>query len=518
LVIEESTSPKDTLLAYQKALDIRDSINSGETFEEMAIKYSEDPSANQNKGDLGYFTVFQMVYPFENTAYKTAVGQVSMPTRTKFGYHIIKVTDKRPNEGKVSVAHIMIRKSDNAKDKAIDIHDKLIAGADWDEICEQNSEDAQSAGRGGVLVPFNRNQIVAEFADAAFDLTIQGEISDPVQTAYGWHIIKLIEKLPVSDFEENKRQLQAQVRRDTRSQISRQKMLNRLAQENSLLVNSDNVQIILKPENHQFVKNKWEFNSDTLASLELFSIQDSTYVAKLLYGFIEKSTKHLNTEAFLYENYKKFKEETLIEFEKTHLSDKYDDYRYLRKEYHDGILLFSIMEKEVWAKAGTDSLGLARYYEDHKIDFLDTTKLGVVVFSSSNRSQIDSVAKVYPSAEAFNNPVTKEKQAILNHNNQDSQLSLQIEIGEFVISDHAILKNLALPYTDTLIELDSKWYYVLVLRSLDLPVPLEEIRGRIVADYQKVLEKSWLDELRIKYPVEIDQVVLNNVYKKFEIQ
>ena len=518
LAVEESASPNDTLRAYQKALNLLDSIESGVSFDEMAIRNSEDPSAKQNKGDLGYFTVFQMVYPFENAAYQTPVGQVSMPTRTKFGYHIIKVTDKRPNEGKVSVAHIMIRARDDAREKAFDIHDKLIGGADWDQMCEQNSGDAQSASRGGVLVPFNRTQIVAEFAEAAFALTKPGEISDPVQTSYGWHIIKLIEKLPVSDFEANNRQLQAQVRRDSRSQISRQKMLDRLAIENKLLENSDNVQTIVKPENHLFVKSKWRFEEDTLGSLELFSIQDSTYYADLLYKFLGKSTTHNKTEAFLYENYKKFKDENLISYEKAHLADKYDDYRYLRNEYHDGILLFSIMEKEVWARAGADSIGLTMYYNEHQEEFTDTTKLGAVIFSSSNRLMIDSVANVYPNAAAFNNLTIKEKQAILNQNNQDSQLSLQIESDEFVISEHAVLKNLALPYTDSLIELDNKWYYVLVLRSPELPLPLEEIRGRIIADYQEILGKNWLEELNKKYPVEINQAVLNKVYKKFEIQ
>ena len=396
--------------------------------------------------------------------------------------------------------------------------DNLLAGADWDEMCQQNSEDSQSASRGGVLVPFNRNQIVAEFADAAFALTKPGEISDPVQTIYGWHILKLIEKLPVSDFENNKRQLQAQVRRDSRSQISKQKMLDRLAHENSLIENTDNVQTIVKPGSHIYVKNKWIFDSDSLANLKLFSIQDSAYNANLLYGFIEKTTKHDNTEAFLYENYKKFKEESLIEYEKAHLADKYDDYKYLRNEYHDGILLFSIMEKEVWAKAGADSIGLASYYTQHQTEFIDTTKLGVVIFSSANKSMIDSVAIVFPDAATFKNLTTTEKQAILIQNNQDSQLSLQIESGEFVISEHAVLQKLTLPYIDSLIELDSTWYYVLVLRSPELPLPLEEIRGRIIADYQEVLEKNWLKELKDKYPVEVNQAVLNKVYKKFEIQ
>lgn len=518
LTLEESASPQDTLITYNKALALRDSIEHGATFADIAIRNSQDPSAKQNQGDLGYFSVLQMVYPFENAAYQTPVAQISMPVRTKFGYHIIKVTDKRPNVGKVSVAHIMVRTRDGAQDKAIELHEQLLAGADWDQVCQQNSEDGQSASRGGVLVPFNRGQIVPEFAEAAFALTNSGEISDPLKTPYGWHIIKLIEKLPVSDFEANKRQLQGQVRRDSRSQISRQRMLDRLAKENGLIENFDNVQTIVDPENHSFGKIKWDFDEDTLKNLELFVIQDSSYMAEAYYRSVSKVTNHAKTEAFLFENYKKFKEESLVDYEKAHLADKYDDYKYLRKEYHDGILLFSIMEKEVWAKAGNDSLGLASYYNQHKSEFMDTTKLGAVIFSANNRVLIDSVAKVYPNSEAFKNLSLSEKQAVYNHDNQDSQLSLQIESGEFVIREHAVLQKLALPYTDSLIELGGKWYYTLILRTPDQPLPLDDIKGRIISDYQEILEQTWLEELKGKYPIEVNKTELKKVYKELEIQ
>ena len=165
----------------------------------------------------------------------------------------------------------MIRKSDGAKDKTFNIYDQLLAGADWDETCQQYSEDIQSAGRGGVLAPFSRNQIVPTFAEAAFSLTGPGEISDPIQTAYGWHIIKLLEKLPVGDFETNQQQLRAKVRRDSRSQISKQKMVARLAKENNYQENAENVQMVVLPENHRYLKDKWLFAEDSLANIELFS-------------------------------------------------------------------------------------------------------------------------------------------------------------------------------------------------------------------------------------------------------
>ena len=514
--VTESGPPADTLATYNKVIMVRDSILNGASFEDLAKEYSTDPSAKQNQGDLGYFTVFQMVYPFETAAYNTAVGQVSAPTRTKFGYHLIKVVDKRPNKGRVKVAHIMIRNSENAKERAFEIYDKLIAGISWDETCQQYSEDAQSAGQGGVLAPFNYRQIVPAFAQASFALTEPDEISDPVETPYGWHIIKLIEKIPVGDYEANQYQLQAMVKRDSRAQLSKQKMIERLAQENNWLENTDSVRIVLLPESHRYLKNKWLFKEDPLANVELFKIQADSYYAYHFYDFINKSSQQKNTSPYLNDQYKKFKELSLINYEKAHLAEKYDDYKYLRQEYHDGILLFSIMEDEVWAMAGKDSLGLAEYYEQHKTEFIDSTKLLVAIFSANEQRILDSLVLKIPDTKAYKMLSQKEKELLLTQYNGSPQLSLQLDSGEFIIDRHPVLQNLSLPYKESVLKADNKWYYVLPLRNPNLPVPMDEVMGKMIAEYQVVLEDRWLIELNKAYSINIDQATLKKVYKKLE--
>jgi peptidyl-prolyl cis-trans isomerase SurA len=514
--VNAADSPEDTLAAYQKAIMVRDSILGGASFEIMAKTLSDDPSAKQNGGDLGYFSVFQMVYPFETAAYSTAVGNISLPVRTKFGYHLIKIEDKRPNEGKVKVAHIMIRKQEGDRDIIFAIYDQLLAGADWDQTCQQNSEDAQSAARGGTLAPFSRNQIVPEFAEAAFSLTKPGELSDPVQTAFGWHIIKMIERVPIGDFESNKQRLLSQVRRDSRAQISKQKMVARLLQENDLQEYTDNVQVIIKPENHIYLKDKWLFEDDTLASLPLFEIKEEIYSAKDFYAFVNKSTQHGDTKNYLYEQYNTFKEESVINYEKAHLSEKYPDYRYLRQEYYDGILLFSIMENEVWARASKDSLGLAEYYQQNISNYVDTTKLAVAIFSSDNRQVLDSVLIDVPGANALNKLTTEEKEVLLNQYNDLSQLSLQLDSGEYVIDKHPVLKNLTLPYTETILKVENRWYYVIPMRNYKEAIPMADIRGKVIADYQLTLEDRWISKLKSKYSVNINSSVLKKVYKQLE--
>lgn len=516
--LDESASPADTLAAYNKAIAVRDSILNGASFPGMARKYSDDPSAKQNNGDLGYFSVFQMVYPFETAAYQTNVGEVSMPVRSKFGYHLIKVIDKRPNPGKVRVAHIMIRKSNDARERAFAIYDQLKAGADWNQVCRDNSEDAQTASKGGVLAPFSRNQIVATFADAAFSLDEPGEISDPVQTAYGWHIIKLIEKLPVGDFAANETQLRALVKRDSRAEVSKQKLIERLAKENNFIEFPNHVQQIIAPGNHQFIKDKWLFNNDSLTNLILFKIEDTNYTATNYYHFIEKSGQQANTKDFLFGRYNAFKDEQIVAYEKAHLAEKYDDYNYLRQEYHDGILLFSIMEKEVWTKAGRDSLGLATFYQANKAWYKDTTKLKAAIFSAKSKATLATIKDSIPTTGAYKKLSIREKEALIARYNEGTPLSLHLDSGEFVIAQHPVLQKLTLPYKESLLNIHDTWFYVIPLSDPYQPLPMDEIRGKLIADYQQELEKRWLKTLKNKYQVEINEKVLKSIYKELEKQ
>ncbi len=467
IMAEESAPPKDTLIAFNKISAIRDSIvRANKDFAEMAIQYSEDPSARQNKGELGYFGVFQMVYPFESAAFNTSPGEVSLPVRTKFGYHIINVNDKRPNDGKVRVAHIMIRNSSTAEDKVYNLFNQLQNGADWDQLCKANSEDYQSASRGGELAPFNRGQIVKEFSDAAFGLTTVGELTEPIKTPYGWHIIKLLEYIPVKDFNSMRQQLRAQVRRDTRSQVSEQKMLERLARENKLVELQPNIQQVLEPENHNFGKSKFDFETDTLKNLTLFSVGQVNYIADSLYRFIDGISKHQNSRQFLFKQYQAYQ---IIEYFKFRLNF----YKFLKKEYYDGILLFSIMEDVIWNPASNDSIGINSYYEQHKTNYIDSTTIEIATFTSSAKSVIDSIARVFPTNTQFLSLDKSEKEAITDQNNASAKVSLQLEFGEQPVNNHPYLSKIGLPQEPIVVEIDGQWHYLLPIRQPGEPRRLE---------------------------------------------
>lgn len=167
-MVDENATPQDTLAAYKKIMDIRQKALNGEDFEKLAVEYSQDPSAKENKGNLGYFTSFRMVYAFETAAYKTPLGEISKPVRTRFGYHLIKVNDIRNNRGEVAVAHIMLLNPKEGEDpeavenKINDIYKKIQQGENFEELAKQFSEDKSSASKGGVLNRFGSGQLSSE--------------------------------------------------------------------------------------------------------------------------------------------------------------------------------------------------------------------------------------------------------------------------------------------------------------------------------------------------------------------
>jgi len=233
--VPEDASPQDTLKAYQLADSLRTLALNGASFSMLAEQYSSDPSAASNGGDLGYFSALQMVYPFEKAAYSTEIGNISQPIRTRFGYHIIKVQDKRPSQGKVKVAHIMIRpdggNDSTAYQKAKQVYEQLRSGADWSEMVERFSEDISTKSKDGELPYFGTGNMIESFENAAFALENPGDISRPVKTRFGWHIIKLIDRQTLEPMEKLRPSLERQVERSIQAEVRQGEMISTLKSE-----------------------------------------------------------------------------------------------------------------------------------------------------------------------------------------------------------------------------------------------------------------------------------------------
>jgi peptidyl-prolyl cis-trans isomerase SurA len=404
---QNQSNPADTLKAFKQINTIHYKLMAGEKFEKLAIKYSEDPSVKVNNGNLGFFTALQMVYPFESMAYNTPVGEFSHPFKTRYGYHILKVNDIRPARGKVQVAHIMLRLSNQmlpndsafVENRIYQIYDSLNNGGNWDVLCRQFSEDGNTKNTGGILQPFEVGRVVPSFAEVAFSLKYPNEISNPVLTPYGWHIIKLVEKYPLESFEDLKDDLTERIKRDSRSELTHTYFIAKLKKENNFQINVAIKEKCLDMADSSLMMGKWDYDSTNLFFDEyLFMIQNQEYKVKQFHRYVAENQNKNNFSVprlYINELLSNYIEQELIEYEKAHLEEKYYDYKMLVKEYREGILLFDLMNQEVWNKALIDTLGLEQYYQNHIHEYQWEERLDVMIFSSNKLQEIEMVRNMF---------------------------------------------------------------------------------------------------------------------------
>ncbi len=505
--VKKDASPADTLKAYNKILKIREDVLAKKiSFKDAAKKYSEDPSAKQNSGNLGYFSAFRMVYPFENAAYNTKVGQISMPFRTQFGYHIVETEDIRKGRGKIKVAHIMIRvkedlpksEKENLKKKTQEIYQKIINGEDFSTLAKEYSEDRNSARKGGELAWINTGETFTEFDDAAFGLEKNGDISKPVRTPVGWHIIKRIDYKPVGTLEEMRSELKHKIQRDVRSQKTRVQFINNLKKEYGFIEN--------KALLSNFLNKEYKAEKET----QLFSFANKSYSMYDFALYLVKAKKTDNlTKSEIDEVYDRYTSNELVEFEKTQLSRKYPSFKALLKEYRDGILLFDITDKKVWSKAVKDTSGLKEFYEKNKQNYVWENRIEGKIFSSSDKKIAKKAYKLAKKGKI-------ENDSIINYLNKDSQLNIKLESGTFVNAEHELLKNTTWKKgLNKIKNIGDKYVFVIVDKNLpSAPKKLEEAKGLITAAYQEYLEKEWLKELENKFKITVNKDVLYTIKNK----
>ena len=412
--VAPDAAPADTLAAYNKVAALRQLATGGTDFGKLARENSEDPSAKENGGKLGYFTAMQMVYPFESAAYKTPVGAVSQPIRTRFGYHIIKVNDKRTAQGEIKVAHLMVRmnasaaKADSltAKKKIDELYSRLKKGENWDKLVAQFSEDAGSAANGGELPPFGTGRMIPSFEDAAFKLQKPGDLAPPVQTPYGWHIIKLIERQPLAKFADMEPGLKSKVAKDSRSELNKAAFLKRVRQEDQFSEVAAAKTYVFSKADTALVAGRFKYMTPaTVAKATkgiandnstLFSIKGKPYLVKNFLAYVQQNQRPRAgaQPAFAMQQlYDQYVEQNLTDFEKNSLDTKYEDYRMLVKEYRDGILLFQLMDEKVWSKAIEDTVGLKKYFADNQAKYQWDQRVQGTVVSAATPALLARVQK-----------------------------------------------------------------------------------------------------------------------------
>ncbi len=533
IMLDKNASPADTLQAYNKIMKLRNRILSGEDFGAVAAETSEDPSArdrdaipNQqpprpgNKGDLGYFSVFDMVYPFENGAYNTPIGEVSMPVRSEFGYHIIKVIDRSPAMGIIEAAHIYAAVPPDAteemiaekQDKINNIYQKIQEGMSFEDAAKQYSEDRGSAANNGLLNKFTVNRIVPEFVETIKTLEPE-EVSQPIKTMYGFHIIKLIGLSQPNDFEAEKKNLSDRLNRDARAQKSEEAVIKQIKKEANFKQFDKNLhefiaQIDSTLPMAQFDAGKFE---SAKAPLFRFGKQDFTQVNFADYiQERQKIQQGMKAENYAYMLYNDFVNESAIKYEDSMLEQKHPDFAMLMKEYRDGILLFDLMDQKVWSKAVKDTTGLKAFHAQNENNYMWAKRLNTTIYTITDERELEKASKIIKKYD--------DDFEIRDAFAADSLRAVRIQPGKFEEGDNKFVDmadwkpGLYGPFKS---DVDRFSVFVRVREVLAVqPKALNEARGLITSDYQNHLEKQWMEELRAKYPVKVNQKVFDKVKTK----
>ena len=521
--------PDDTLQAYNKAMAIRDSVvNKGHDFGTAAQKHSQDPSAKQNKGDLGYFTVFDMVYPFETGAYTTKKGDVSMPIRSGYGYHLINVIDKMENAGKKTAAHIIIRVGPqySAKDegqamaKIKEIHEMLKKGGDWTDVCQKYSDDPNTANRGGDL---GKGRLIPEMEDIKRTLK-KGAISEPFKTAFGHHIMKITDVEEIKSFEDSKSEIKARIARDARSTLSRDELIKRVKRDYGYQYFDDAAKklaaaVDAQGQSGQFTKGFWRpadsLHKD-LYDVKVYTIGRNgdayTGTLKQFFDYYVKARKGFDgatTERVAAKLISNWTEEEMLAFEERQLPKKYREYRELLKEYRDGILLFTLTEDKVWRKAVEDTTGLEQFYNDNQSKFMADERVKVTEYISEKRDIINQVERLLAAGNS-----EREIDSIVN---KTSALNCRIRTQTYEKGKgdkEAVMFGKKAGFRSAVTEYGKAWR-VLVLEE-NIPAgqkSFDDAKSECITLYQNHLEEEWLAELKDKYPVNVNEKILETLFK-----
>ncbi len=515
--VAPNASPADTLAAWNKMKTILKRLEK-EDFAKVAKDLSEDESAQENSGHIGWISAFRTVYPFETMAYNTPKGTVSKPVRTAFGYHVIKVHDRRASLGEVLVAHIMRftaqgedAKNAEAKAKIDSIYQRVLAGDDFGKLANDLSEDRGSATRNGELPWFGSGRMVPEFEEAAFKLANIGDVCAPIQSAYGWHIIKLLDKRGIASYESLKSDIERKVKRDERANQGQKAFVAKLKADYKLQTVQKNVNefATLLGAKTNLTDSVYQMQIANL-NKDLFSFAGKVFSQADLVNYIKKNpaTDKTVATAIINEKLNELIEKEILAYEDSQLENKYDDFRFLMQEYHDGILLFEVSNNEVWEKASKDTKGLEEYFNTHKADYTwEKPHYKGRIISCKDKTTYKDAMKLVKKLPS--DSIDKYLRTRLN----DSIQYVKIEKGLYVLGDNKAVDKFGFKVKKAEYVPSAEYPYVFVVgKNLKtIPESYLDVRGLVTADYQEYLEKEWIASLRKKYAVEIDQNILKTI-------
>lgn len=519
--INEKNGEPDTSSAFKKINDAYQEIKNGTSFSDVALRYSQDPSVTTNQGTIGYVTVFNLPYAFENIVYQLQAGQVSAPFRSKNGYHLFKNNRERKAMGHINAWQVLLALppgADEALKKktaqlADSLYNRLIAGDDKEKIASAFSNDFISAQAGGIMPSFSAGQYDPAFENMVASLPLN-TFSKPFETAYGFHIVNKISVTPiVSDLNdtENLLALKTRVNQSDRIETLKQVIYDKVAQKAGFtfmpaaktewLWITDSILDNRKPPAAISIKRETPLFT---VGKEVYTIQNWLDYAQL--HRYKPGTSGLRPYDEILEEYKMV---LASNYYRDHLEDFNPGFASQLNEFKEGNMFFEIMQHEIWNRAQEDSVGLKNYYEQNRGKYNWENSADAIIFYCTDEA----------TAKTLKQDLEKDPgqwKEIINH------------FGDKVITDSARYELAQIPGADTkplekgMItttirnDNDQSASFAYIIKTYPQPEPrnFTESRGFVLNDYQQHLETQWLANLRKKYPVKIKKKTLKSLYKK----
>jgi len=516
--VPKNGNPADSVNAYQKIMEAYAELKLGKNFGTIAAEYSEDPFAKNTQGDIGYITVFTLPYELETLAYNTPSGKFSKPFHGKGGYFIFKNLGERKALGKIKVSQILMIFPHNATDaikadvkkRADSIYHALLNGSDFAELAKKFSGDNLSYQNGGILGEFGIGKFEPAFENAAFALSKDGEISQPVLTSFGYHIIKRIYRKPIPVTRDKKTMdaVKQQVMSDSRIESSRQEMLQHILKVIQFKAAPIDLNHLFVYTDSSLLNKHLPVFSDVDNKTVLFSfakknilVKDWVDYRKGMRNFSQAVNAKSNSELL-----DLYKQTVSFDYYRNHLEDYNKDFAYQLNEFRDGNLLFEIMQRKVWDKASTDSVGLKNYYESHKNNYWWQPSANAIIFTCSDEHTAHLISSQLPA-----NPLRWRRLV-------DSTNGLaQADSGRFEFSQlpppesnhwqEGQFTSLAKNQADNAVTTA----YIIHVFNDKMPRGFTEARGLVINDYQTYIEDEWISELKKKYPVKVNEAVFKTL-------
>lgn len=504
----------DTMAAFEKIQQAYAELRNGRDFSAIAEKYSSDPEVKKNKGDIGFITVFSLPYALENIAYTLRDGTFSIPYKSKSGYHIIKRTGTRPAWGKMEAAQILLAYTPGASANEIRVQKKLADslyralqnGSDFSTLVKQFSSERDIHRTGGVIPEFGIGTYDPVFESRAFALEKDGDISQPFETSFGIHIVKRIRRIPViTDSTRSEDLFKGEVVQDARIAIARDRFTDRIIKETGFKKRFQQDAVLWRLTDTFLINNSMVSQKNITDHTVLFSFDKENITVKDWLGFI-RSSQNNNTGLLPYPDMmKQFVAASAMAYYRLHLEDYNRDFRNQITEFSESNQLFGIMESEVWDKAAKDKKGLEAYYQQHREKYTWGPSANVIFFTTSDPETAGVIVK------DINHYAAKWRTLEESSNGKIIADSTRLELDQIPgEKGHTRPGQITERITDPASR-STNFMYILSVNPQPAQRSFEEARGLVINDYQAVLEDKWLTTLKKKYPVKINEKLLQTL-------